>query len=194
MTGFECYQTYLALKQHFTSDYDYFKYNGKTRAKEESFKIRRDRYFFESMSRKRSDQEIIEYFLSNFVYTTDPAKLWIREIIKNGESNFLSWKKRKESITYEFSNDLDTILEDNLEKAISCSGAVHPPLLRKHLSGKVSLETLVILDKILKFKKDYDKILRDPIWRTISHKMEKYSPFFQVDIQKFVTIVRRKVT
>ena len=38
MTGFEVYKTYLALKQHFTKqEYDYFKYNGKVRANENSF-------------------------------------------------------------------------------------------------------------------------------------------------------------
>ena len=47
MTGFEVYKMYLALKQHFTkSDYDYFKYEGKVRANENSFEQRRDRYFF----------------------------------------------------------------------------------------------------------------------------------------------------
>ena len=47
MTGFECYKTYLALKHHFTNQsYDYFKYNGKTKANEQTFKTRKDRYFF----------------------------------------------------------------------------------------------------------------------------------------------------
>lgn len=195
MTGFECYKTYLALKNHFTSDsYDYFKYHGKTSAKEDTFKTRRDRYFFESMSRKRTDQEIVEYFLSNFVYSTDPKKLWIREIIRNGEDNFISWKKRKESMSYSFTNELDIILEDDLETAIRSSGSTHSPLLRKHLAGKVSLETLIILDKILHFKKDYDRVLLDPIWSTVSQKMSKYEPFVSVDVQKYVNIVRRKVT
>ena len=38
MTGFEVYQMYLSLKLHFTKDdYDFFKFNGKTRASQESF-------------------------------------------------------------------------------------------------------------------------------------------------------------
>ncbi len=32
MTGFDCYRTYLAFKNHFTKDnFDYFKYGGKTK-------------------------------------------------------------------------------------------------------------------------------------------------------------------
>lgn len=195
MTGFECYKTYLALKHHFTNQsYDYFKYNGKTRANEQTFKTRKDRYFFEAMSRKRDDQEIIDYFLSNFVYSTDPSKLWIREIIKNGESNFTSWKRRKESISYHFENEIDEVLKDDIDTALTCKNTTHSPLLKKYLSGSVSIETLIILDRIFRFKKDYDKTLSDPIWEMVSTKMEKYSPFMTIDVEKFLKILRRKVT
>ena len=38
MTGFDCYRTYLAFKNHFTKDnFDYFKYGGKTNATTTSF-------------------------------------------------------------------------------------------------------------------------------------------------------------
>ena len=41
MTGFDCYRTYLAFKNHFTKDnFDYFKYGGKTNATTTSFNKR----------------------------------------------------------------------------------------------------------------------------------------------------------
>ena len=43
MTGFDCYRTYLAFKNHFTKDnFDYFKYGGKTNATTSSFNKRKD--------------------------------------------------------------------------------------------------------------------------------------------------------
>ena len=42
--GFDAYKVYLALRQHFTSVYDYFKYNGKVRAGVESFLKRKDKF------------------------------------------------------------------------------------------------------------------------------------------------------
>ena len=46
MTGFDCYRTYLAFKNHFTKDnFDYFKYGGKTNATTTSFNKRKDKYF-----------------------------------------------------------------------------------------------------------------------------------------------------
>ena len=41
--GFKAYKLYLAVKNHFTTSYDYFKYNGKVNAKEDSFLKRRDK-------------------------------------------------------------------------------------------------------------------------------------------------------
>ena len=43
MTGFDCYRTYLAFKNHFTKDnFDYFKYGGKTNATTTSFNKRKE--------------------------------------------------------------------------------------------------------------------------------------------------------
>ena len=100
VTPFEVYQTYLSFKNHFTKEkYDYFKYSGKTNASITSFNKRRDRYFFEKMSRQKSDIEIKEYFLSNFI-TEDPSKIWIKEIIQNGEVRYTDWKKKSQSLSY----------------------------------------------------------------------------------------------
>jgi len=48
--GFDVYKTYLAIKNHFTTDYDYVKYGGKVTAKLETFTKRSDRYFFHKLS------------------------------------------------------------------------------------------------------------------------------------------------
>ena len=62
MKPIEVYQTYLALKNHFTKDnYDFFKYRGKSRVSKVTFNKRKDRYFFERMSRKRTDKEIRDF-------------------------------------------------------------------------------------------------------------------------------------
>ena len=43
MTGYECYQTYLALRLHFqTDDYDFFRYQGKIRKASRSAYAKRD--------------------------------------------------------------------------------------------------------------------------------------------------------
>jgi len=192
VTPFETYQHYLSLKNHFTNPkYDFFKYGAKTRASVTSFNKRRDKYWFEKTSRKYSDEEVVDFLVSNFVATDSPSNLWIGEIINSGERTYAEWMKRQQSLTYLFkeqSNEL--FLENKLEDVFKCSKS-HPIILKNFLSGKISLETFVIYDKIFLFGKTFDKKLDDPVWETVSLKIKKYSPFLnKIDIFKYKNILR----
>ena len=85
MMPFDSYRCYLSLKNQFTKDhYDYHKYRGKTRATHQAFYKRKDRFWFEKFARQKNDKEVEEFFVSNFVSSTDPATMWIGDMIKNG--------------------------------------------------------------------------------------------------------------
>lgn len=183
MTPFDIYIKYLALKKHFTDKkYDYFKYSGKTRASIESFNKRKDRYFFEKTSRKLNDKEVVEFFVSNFITANDPSTIWIGELVNNGETNYKEWTKRQQSLTYLLKEQSEELFSNNkLEDVFNCSKG-HPILLRKFMGGYLSIETLVIYDRIFQYGKNFDKNLLDPIWETVSLKIQKYSPFLNTDM------------
>ena len=83
MMPFDAYRCYLSMKNHFTKDkYDYHKYCGKSRATVQSFYKRKDRFWFEKFARQKSDKEVEDFFVSNFITCTDPSKLWIGEMIR----------------------------------------------------------------------------------------------------------------
>jgi hypothetical protein len=191
VTPFEVYQNYLSLKSHFTNkNYDYFKYNKKVRATITSFNRRKDRYFFERTSRKLSDKEVVDFLVSNFVSADNPQNLWIGSIINSGERTYQEWMRRQQSLTYLFKEQSSELLsETKLEDVFNCSKG-HPIILKKFLSGQLSLETLVIYDKIFGFSKTFDKKLLDPVWETVSLKIKKYSPFLNTDIFQFKRILR----
>ena len=191
VTPFETYQTYLSLKSHFTnSKYDFFKYGGKSRATVSSFNKRKDKYFFEKISRKMDDKGILDYFLSNFLAADNPQNVWIGEIINSGEETYREWMKRQQSLSYLFKEQSEELFSQiKLEDALSCSKG-HPPVLKKFLSGKISLETLVIYDKIFLFGKKFDKKLLDPVWETVSLKIKKYTPFLNIDVFHYKKILR----
>ena len=194
MTPFECYKTYVAMKQHFTKDkYDYFKYGGKSRASATSFKGRKDRYFFERMSRKKSDEQIVQYFISNFVSTEDPSKVWIGEIIQNGEPNFQDWQKRNQSLAYVFGDEIERVFKGSSFDSYFDSSGQHPKILKEYLKGNVSIETLVILDKVLGYVEKFDKKILDPIWGSVSMKIKKYGPFLNIDVPRYKKILKEKV-
>ena len=191
MSPFECYQHYLSLKNHFTNPkYDFFKYGAKTRASVTSFNKRKDKYWFEKTSRKYNDEEVIKFLVSNFSAADNPQNLWIGEIINSGERIYADWTKRQQSLTYLFKEQSNKLLSNNeLENIFNCSRG-HPILLKKYLGGDISLETLVIFDKIFLFKNKFDKKLKDPIWETVSLKINKYSPFLNIDMFKYKKILR----
>ena len=194
VTPFETYQTYLSMKSHFTNPkYDFFKYGGKSRATVSSFNKRKDKYWFEKTSRKYSDQEILNFLLSNFITANNPQNLWIGEIINSGERNYSEWMKRQQSLTYLFKEQLEQLLsEKKLEEVFDCSKG-HPPILKKYLGGDLSLETLIIMEKIFFFVKNFDKKIKDPVWETVSLKMKKYIPFININTMYYKKILRKIV-
>jgi len=191
MSPFETYQHYLSLKNHFTNPkYDFFKYGARTRASVTSFNKRKDKYWFEKTSRKYSDKEVVDFLVSNFTATDNPQNLWIGEIINSGERNYSEWMRRQQSLTYLFKEQSSELLSENeLESLFNCTKG-HPLILKKYLSGSVSLETFTIFDKIFHFSKNFDKKLTDPVWETVSLKLKKYSPFINIDIFQYKKILR----
>lgn len=194
MMPFDSYKTYLSLKNHFTKDsYDYFKYCGKSRATLQSFYKRKDRMWFEKVSRQKTDQEVVDFFVANFVSCNDPETLWIGEMIKEGEDRYQKWQKKIQSLSYLFKEESQSLFEENkFQEVFSCSKG-HPLLLKRFLTGKVSLETLVIYDKIFSYSNNFDKKLKDPVWETVSRRIKKYNPFLNIDIFRFRKILKEIV-
>ena len=195
MTDFEVYKTYLAFKNHFTKKtYDYHKYCGRSRASKESFYKRKDRYFFERLSRQKNDEQIKEYFVSNFVDCNDPERLWIGDIIREGEDVYNEWLRKTQSLSYLFKSETESFMnKKNFESLFDCKTGNHPEILKKYLQKSITIETITILDILLNFVKDFDKKLTDPIWNYVSLRIFKYKPFLNIDVSKYKTILKEVV-
>mgnify|MGYP001054424507 FL=1 len=180
--GFEVFKTYLAVKNHFTSDYDYFKYGGRVTAKLESFTKRSDRYFFHKLSKRYNERDILDYFVSNFA--VDSHK-WIGSVINNeGAENFTKFRKYKDGFDYHFRNDCVAIRNDLDSRSIlfndgfNVVSGQHPRILRLLLRKKIHLQTAIILDTTLSFSKVWDKeITEKVVWPKIKHTLNKLRPF-----------------
>ena len=186
MTGFEVYKTYLALKQHFTKqEYDYFKYNGKVRANENSFEQRRDRYFFKKLATRYPSKEIVGYFVANFI--SDP-KGYIGSFSKD---IYTQWKIHQESFTYKFKQDVNLLLEDtnNIFDSIFLTKGQHPPLLKRFYADEVDLETLVVFEHCIGYTNNLDKVIKDPIWKETKKVIKKYEPFLDIDCQRYKKVI-----
>ena len=182
--GFEAYKTYLALKRHFTSDYNYFKYNGKIRASEESFLRRNDRFFFRKLSKKYNKEELVDFYVSNFIISNN----WVGNLVsQESEDNYVQYKRRRESLSYHFDAELRGVIDHcrdrNLElnKLLLVEDNNHPLLLKFLLQKKISIDTLIIMDSVLKFLSHWDDNLDDIVWEEKKRLIIKYNKFLTYD-------------
>ena len=161
MDGFKAYKYYMAIKLHFTSaKYNVFETRGSVKGTRDAFNARNDRYIFEKLGQKYDDREIIQFFVSNFAYGNDTA------IYGNSEAEELysEWQRRKQSITKIFIDDLTNIMNvcdvhrfttDGIFK--SRNGDL-PVLTSMFLSGKISIETMRMLDDLERFLESTDPV------------------------------------
>ena len=194
MKPHEVYQSYLAFKNHFTKEkYDYFKYGGRSRASEKAFNKRKDRYFFERISRKKNDEEIKQFFLANFSQASDPSQVWIGPIIDDGNKIYEEWTDKQNNLFDVFKNNSEDMMDSyDYDEFFDCKKG-HPPILKEHLGGKLSIEELVIYDKVFSYVKNYDRDLLDPVWETVSLKIKKYSPFINIDVTEYKNYLVQRV-
>jgi hypothetical protein len=199
MDGFDVYKIYLAIKLHFTSEsYDYFKHNGKTTARLNTFTKRRDRYFFHKLSRSYSSSACVDYFVAGFIGSDT---VWIGDVVgKSGQENYTRWQKRIESLSYVFENDCNTLLDFIEEKRIKfddlfkVKDGQHPPLVKLYIANKITIETMVILNDILNYSKQFNKEIGETvIWPKKYKLLLKYKPFLKYNITKMKMIIKKKI-
>jgi len=196
MTGYEFYCAYHAVKLHFTTDsYDYFKYNGKTKANPLTFEKRNDIHMFHRLARTWDDEEVLPFLVSNFL---SKNKCWTKDLLGNEATEiYTKWKKIYESLTYTFEQDVEAILDRGgiNDMLASRPSGEYPKVFTMMQQNEITLETLVILNALTGCMANWDKwYAEDYIYTCVSNMIKKYTPFLHLDLPKFKNIVRKHLT
>ena len=138
---------------------------------------------------------MLDYFICNFFHN---SKTWIGNLVRaDGETTYNKWRKYNQSFTYNFRGDcvlLSNVINDNsirFDDVFRVHNGQHPRLLRLLLSEKISVQTIIILDKILSFVKRWDKDIAETIiWPEKSFKIKKLSPFIKFNLTKCKFIMK----
>ena len=196
MIPFEVCRTYLSVRNHFTRDsYDFFKFGGKTKVSSGAFDRRKDRYIFDKISKDFRNDEVPLLFVSNFIAKD---KFWIGNVLSEESRNiYTTWKKRIQSLSYGFKNDVEQIAQEMNDREIDFNSVFkikdgqHPIILRLALANLVSLESFLILNKILDFFPQFNRQIEETIiWPDFYKKCVKYEPFVKVDTTQFKFILK----
>lgn len=185
MNAYEVYNQYIALKSHFTTQYDYIKYRGKLGLTVESFERRHDKPLFKRLSKHKDP---LNYIIANLL--EDKTYL-----VDFSEDVYLAYLKRRESLMYLFQRTLkqEMLVDFNSNFAIKDDGTCH--LLHKYFMREISHEDIVILDTLtecLKYWADNTKkldSLYEPFYKDCINKAMKYRPFLRIDKDRFRQVV-----
>ena len=99
-----------------------------------------------------------------------------------------------------YSKAIDTLFEFIEEKGIKFDDLFkvkegqHPPLVKLFLASKITLETMIILNDILGYTKQFNKQIKENvIWPKKYKLMMNYKPFLRYNLTKMKMIIKRKI-
>ena len=180
MEPIDVYLMYCAMKAHFSrKDYDFLTYKGKSRVPRDSFFKRKDRVFFVKLSKKYSEEDLKNYFVANFIIEKQGY------IANFNDENYEQWKEKRNNFYDIFTEEIRPFVKD-FNPIFKVKNSEHPFLLKEYLGKRVSLETLVILDELIGFSKNWDRNLaEDYMWYDINKLMKNYKRFLTIDKKQY---------
>ena len=201
---FEAFKIFLAMKSHFNNEYNYVEYDGAFKAKRESYSKRKDRYTFVQLSKKFGKKELEEFFLSLFLNVTEKGNIavsgtnnmWTGNLLdKEATDTYKNWKKRLQSLQYNFINDCETIFDKGLEEELEFNqifksvNGNYPLIIRLEKMGDICVETVVVFDMIFDFINNV-RIADTTYWPVYKKKVKDYTPFLKVDVPRYVGVMK----
>ena len=176
----QVYRMYLGIKLHFSEKkFNYVEAKGGVKVSPEAFTKRKDRYYFEKLSEAYSPDQLLGYFVSNFVYGRQDGAVINQE---EGFSVYSEWKSKLERLSYHVISEVQGLVDSgesfNSFFVVNKQDGKHPPLLKRYLKGNISLETMLILDQLVDYLEDWRNYIKDEyIWAEIYKLMVRYSHF-----------------
>lgn len=182
--GFDAYTLYLGIKLHFHSeDYNFIRYNGKVKADINSFLKRKDKYHFGKLF-KTYKQELQDFYIANLSVKDQ----WAGELLnEEAERTYKEWKKRNQKLSYMFETEVSDLLrKKNINQVLEVKNGQHPILLKEHMRKNVSLETMAIMDTIVNYTKQWEKLITEKVVYPAFHlRIRKYRCFLTIDEKKY---------
>lgn len=124
------------------------------------------------------------------------GKTWVGDLLEeDAEDNYKKHLKIRQSLSYHFANQLDFLFRDvRPNVCFRTYKDRYPTLFMTYLGGRIDIETMVILNQMIKYTTKWDHVYSDDsIWPKHSMLIKKYAPFLEYDKLKFKTILKDKI-
>jgi len=119
--------------------------------------------------------------------------MWLDELVsQEAHDNYIKYVKTHQSLMYLFNNDIKSLCP--IKDKIIIQNENYPLLMRKVLQNKIHLETLLLMNSVLKFFHFWDRKFKDDlVWMPFRLKCIKYYPFLSFDKDKIKSLLLKIV-
>ena len=195
-TPLDAWSTFTALCLHFNPerDYDAIKYKFKgPRCDPAKFEAHKQKFFFEKLVKKYPNKnDFIGYCVANALEN----KTWIND---TSDDIYTQWQGRIQALDYNFVSDINAWGE-SIPDELEFDSCIVPPnpadlpfIYIQYKRGEIKLETLAILEILVRYIDKLNTTLSDPmkVAYNISHKIKQYSPFLvqNMNVKKYTDTI-----
>lgn len=183
-TGAGIFKLYCAVKNHMLGKFNIDKYGFSIKVTNDSYNKRSDRVFFERISNKLTLNQSYEMMVSNFA--ANPNALTYEIAGVDAYEFYLQHSGYLESFSSHFKNEVLSIFvllhkQDKKFKDLF-SGEGHPVILQMALRSVISIETFIVLNRLIKFIPVVDLRYGDDIlWHEYKTKAVQYESLLTID-------------
>lgn len=193
------FRLYHSIRLHFSSNYDFFKYRGKTK-KFGNLDQKRGKNFIFRLEKKYGD-EFANFLVCMFTYHDKNDWRLDQFIGVENEKIYDQWKSKMTSLPYHFEQDLNFLKDLNVpfNDMFKCTvikngvkSKSHPLILKHYIKEDINLETLIVIDIVLGYFEHWDKSMEnDFMWKDLHFKIKKYKPFLTISKERYKEILKK---
>jgi len=193
------FRLYYSIRLHFTTNYDFFKYRGKTK-KFGNLDSKRGKNFIFRLEKKYGD-EFANFLVCMFASIKKEDVRLECLLTSENEKIYDKWKTRMQSLPYHFEQDLlflrdlDIPFNDLFRCSVIKNGVKsksHPLILKHYIKNDINLETLIIIDITLGYFNHWDSVMGDDfLWKELHFKIKKYKPFLSISKDRYKEILKK---
>jgi len=193
------FRLYYSIRLHFTTNYDFFKYRGKTK-KFGNLDSKRGKNFIFRLEKKYGD-EFANFLVCMFASIKKEDVRLECLLTSENEKIYDKWKTRMQSLPYHFEQDLlflrdlDIPFNDLFRCSVIKNGVKsksHPLILKHYIKNDINLETLIIIDITLGYFNHWDSVMGDDfLWKELHFKIKKYKPFLSISRDRYKEILKK---
>ena len=193
------FRLYYSIRLHFTTNYDFFKYRGKTK-KFGNLDSKGGKNFIFRLEKKYGD-EFANFLVCMFASIKKEDVRLECLLTSENEKIYDKWKTRMQSLPYHFEQDLlflkdlDIPFNDLFKCSVIRNGVKsksHPLILKHYIKNDINLETLIIIDIALGYFNHWDSVMGDDfLWKELHFKIKKYKPFLSISKDRYKEILKK---